>query len=153
MDPVSFTFAELDKREKYVILGPLGSASFALVILTITVFILVAISYIIFGKDVMSLAFLAFGIFLILSILLLAINFFKVRKYILRNDLLAKLCNGLLFYYSGLFLIAYVIINKLSMSDTNSQESINLGWNVSLLLGIVFIVGPYIYCLQTIFKV
>ena|GEM_PF-6107726 len=152
MDPINFTFEELDKREKYVILGPHGSASFALFILTITVFILVVISYIKIGKDVMGLAFLEFIIFLILSILLLVINFFKVGKYILGNVLLAKLTNALLLYFSGLFLIACVIIYKLSTpTDTNSQESINLVWNVSLLLGIVFIVGPYIYIVYKLY--
>lgn len=155
MDPINFTFEELDKRERYVILGPHGSASFALFILTITVFILVVISYIKIGKDVIGLAFLESIIFLILSILLLVINFFKMGKYILGNDLLAKLCNALLFYFSGLFLIACVIIYKLSMStDANSQESIKLGWNVLLLLiiSIVFIVGSYIYIVYTLYS-
>lgn len=155
MDPVSFTFEELDKREKYVILSPIGSASFALFILTIIVFILVAVSYIKTGKDVMVLAFFEFIIFLILSILLFVINFFKMGKYILGNDLLAKLCNALLFYFSGLFLIARVIIYKLSMpTDTNSQESINLGWNVllPLIISIVFIVGSYIYSVYTLYS-
>lgn len=156
MDPVGFTFEETDKREKYVILGPHGSASFALFILTITVFILVVISYIKIGKDVIGLAFLESIIFLILSILLLVINFFKKGKYILGNDLLAKLCNALLFYFSGLFLIACVIIYKLSTStEANSQESIKLGWNVLLLLliiSIVFIVGSYIYIVYTLYS-
>lgn len=155
MDPINFTFEELDKRERYVILGPHGSASFALFILTITVFILVIISYIKIGKDVIGLAFLESIIFLILSILLLVINFFKMGKYILGNDLLAKLCNALLFYFSGLFLIACVIIYKLSTStDANSQESIKLGWNVLLLLiiSIVFIVGSYIYIVYTLYS-
>lgn len=74
MDPVSFTFEESDKREKYVILRPIGSASFALFILAIAVFILVTLSYTKVGKDAIGLAFLTYIIFFVCSCILLVIN-------------------------------------------------------------------------------
>lgn len=153
MDPVSFTFEESDKREKYVILSPIGSASFALFILTIAVFISVTVSYTVIGKDAIGLAFFMSIIFFALFIILLVINlFFKVNKYILGSELLAKLCNSLLFYFSGLFLVAYVIVYKISVSTKDSQKDIILGLKVSLPLGILFIVGAYIYIVYTLYS-
>lgn len=160
MDPVSFTFEESDKREKYVILRPIGSASFALFILAIAVFILVTLSYIKVGKDAIGLAFLTYIIFFVFSCILLVINvllfvinlFLKFNKHILGIWLQIKLCNSLFLYFSGLFLIAYVIIYKLSVSFKYIQEDIILGWKVSLLLGILVIVGAYTYIVYILYS-
>ncbi|ETO97518.1 hypothetical protein HMPREF1495_2446 [Lachnoanaerobaculum sp. MSX33] len=162
MDPVSFTFEESDKREKYVILRPIGSASFALFILAIAVFILVTLSYTKVGKDAIGLAFLTYIIFFVCSCILLVINvllfvinlFLKFNKHILGIWLQIKLCNSLLLYFSGLFLIAYVIVCKLSVSftDIQNQKDIILGWKVSLLLGTLLIVGAYTYIVYKLYS-
>lgn len=133
MDPVSFTFEELDKREKYIILNSLKSASFFLIIMTAYILSIVLFAFYDRGNiiennitevtDTISFVLLCFSCFLILSIIVSISRYFigldkanfKIVKKIFSTDLHLELFNYTLYYVSGLFLIYCVVIYKLNI--------------------------------------